>query len=234
MTVSVRQVLQSANTALQDDDLVRWPLTTLLEYLNDGLREIAIVKPNATSQTVNMELQEGSLQELADNHHALISVTRNIEANISPNNGTTSITTVSRELLDTQIPNWTNPNVLPFNRQVVHVVDDIADTGTFHVVPGNDGTGIIEVIVSVIPTPVATPLTDDNLFASYDGLHLDLSPVYQSPLRDYILHRAYEMDQTVPNSAATAQSFYAKFANALGVKLQAETIANTNTTYNRT
>jgi len=59
-----KDVLERAQTFLQDPDAVRWPILELATALNDALLEICLVKPSACAETVILNLQPGTLQKL--------------------------------------------------------------------------------------------------------------------------------------------------------------------------
>lgn len=231
MAFDAKDVLGRAVTVLQDSGGTRWPLVELLDWLNLGVREIVRLKPNATAATVELQLSEGTYQEVATNHHSLIRVIRNLTSAVDadPRVGGRAIRPVDRGLLDVTIPSWQDPNTLPYAKTVQHVLFDQADPRSFYVVPGNDANGLIEAIVSVIPDKIDAPASPTAL-ANYDGLTVELPDEYEAPLTDYVLHGAFSKDSNVPGSGARAAGHYQKFAQALGTTAAVESIANVNTT----
>ena len=82
-------------------------------------------------------------------------------------------------------------------------------TREFYVVPGNAGTGNVEAIVGIIPTPVPAPagalaLDIDNYTAT-----VPLDDIYQGILLDLVLFRAFSKDSAAPDAAGRAQGHLA-------------------------
>ena len=112
MPFTARDVLRRVTITLQDADAVRWTYPELLMWLNDGTREIALMKPNAVGVTINMPLVEGTKQEIPDTAHALLKVVRNV--NPETEAGLSVITPIVRQVLDQQMPGWHDSTVIPF------------------------------------------------------------------------------------------------------------------------
>lgn len=223
MSFTAADVMRKASTILQDSGSVRWPLPEILGWLNDGMREIAILKPTATATTATIELVEGTKQELPATYHQLLTVVRNVPGRV--------ITPVIREVMDTQFPGWHDDSVMPFTSIVVHVVNDAFDPRVFYVVPGNDGMGEIEIIASVLPPPIEMPL-NPLVIESY-ATAVPVADVYQGALTDFILYRAFSKDMNLPNAGQRAQIHYQQFSNALGVKMQNEATMNVDSQKSR-
>ena len=224
MAFHARDVIRRAQIIMQDAGGVRWPPNELLGWLNDGMREIALQKPTATSETVTMNLFAGTKQTLPSGYHKLLSAIRNV------GNGRV-ITPIMREVLDTQIPGWHNTDVLPFSPTVMHVVDDLFDQNVFYVAPGNDGAGEIELILSRLPAPIATPANplDIDLYTAA----VPVPDIYQNSLTDYLCYRAFSKDINLAGAAQRAQAHYQLFQQALGIKSQVEMTQNVDTPKSR-
>lgn len=234
MPVSVKNVLTRVQIILQDAGAVRWPLTELVEWLNDGTKEITFLKPSATAVTEVVPLAQGTMQRLPDGRSALIRVWCNVTGagtNIDPYVDDTTITPIVREILDQQKPRWHNPTVVPFRRAARHVITDIADPLIYHVYPGNDGTGRIRATFSAIPaeiTPLAGEDADD--MAAYEQEIPELLAIYQQSLIDYVLAMAFSKDMQFAGSAERAAAHMARFNAALSTRQAIEAVANPNTT----
>ncbi|WP_296763706.1 DUF6682 family protein [Sediminimonas sp.] len=231
MALTAKDVLSRARVVLQDAGSTRWLLPELLDWLNDGLRSVALYKPSAISETKVLELAEGTYQELAEGQQ-LLRATRNITSLVAatPRVGGPVITPIAREILDAQQPNWHDTTAVPFSATVRHIMSDIMDPRIFYVYPGNDGTGKIEATVSREPTTIAVEGGDDvNDIASYN-IALPISPIYMDPLLDFILYRAFSKDMQMAGSAQRSVAHYQNFMNALNLRQQIEAGANVNTT----
>lgn len=225
-----KDVLKRVRTILQDAGSVHWTLQELTDALNDGLLEICLLKPSACAKTIVLDLDEGTYQKLEVGHSQLMRVTRNITSadGVEPRVGGPVITPIERQILDQQIPGWHDTSVMPFSAIVRHVMTDEFDPRSFYVYPGNNGTGRIEAAVAVAPTKVSEP-ADPNDIDQYTD-EIDISPVYQSVLIDYMLYRAFSKDMQMANSANRAVAHYQNFNNALGARRQIEGVANPDTT----
>ena len=211
MPFAARDVMKRAATTLQDVDGVRWPATELHGYLNDGLREIVALKPNANTKTVTLSLASGTLQTLPAQYTVLSRVVRNID---SAGTGGRAVRPIAdRSIMDAQIPGWQHSEVLPFAKTVVHVIHDMVNPRAFCVVPGNNGAGQIEAVVGAIPAAVPLPASPTS-FDDYTAT-VDIPDLYQNALVDYMLYRAHSKDNGMPNAAARAQAHFELFRGAL-------------------
>jgi len=225
-----KDVLKRVRTILQDAGNVRWTLSELVDGLNDGLLEICFIKPSAMSQTTVLLMDEGTYQSLDPAHTQLLRVTRNITSavGVTPRVSGPVITPIEREILDQQIEGWHDTAIVPFSATVRHVITDNLSPREFYVFPGNDGTGAIEAVVAVEPSKIQTP--NDPLDIDQYTSEIDISPVYQSVLIDYMLYRAFSKDMQMAGSAQRAMAHYQNFNNALGARRQIEGLANPDTT----
>lgn len=229
-TTTAKAIMHSARITLNDAGSVRWTLPELLIYINDGMREIALNKPNAVSETVEHPLSEGTYQE--HDYLALIRVTRNLAtlaASPQGRTGGSTVTPIERTVLDLSMPGWQDPTVYPNQKRVDHICQDMADPQSFYVVPGNDGTGVIEVLVAKLPVDIPEPAAGQTNLDSY-GAIVPLDDIYRTILLNYVLYRAYQKDAAEPGNAQRSQMYYQMFAAAVGIKTQTEAAANTDTT----
>lgn len=207
------ELIERAQIIIQDVLGVRWPLTELCMWLNDGQRDIAVQKPSANSRITELPIKEGTRQELDAKFVALLRPVRNLEAGIH----SSVVTVVSRDLMDAQAPNW---HAKRPRKAVRHIMFDEADPRTFYVYPPNDGTGLMETVVSVLPV-VFQPTGYADELESY-AAPIELRDEYTSPLVDYILYRAYSKDAQNAGAAQRAQLHYGLYANAVGIKAAVE------------
>ena len=229
MPFTAQEILQDVRNTLQDTDFTRWTLNELRLYLNDGLREIAFHKPTACSDTVELSMSAGTLQTLGEGQ-SLIRAIRNITSapGANPRVGGMIISPTSRAVLDSQFANWHDTNSVPFSDTVVHVVFDPMAPREFYVYPGNDGTGLIEAVIGLIPDAIAAPANPNDI-AEYTA-NVDIDYIYKSVLRDYILSRCFEKDSASQAAAQRAVAHKNSFMQALGVKQQIDSTAQINTT----
>lgn len=207
MTFQAKDVMSAASTILQDAGTIRWTPPELLGYLNEGVRQIVTVKPNAASNTVTLALVSGALQALPAQYTMLSRVTRN----------TTSgkpIRVLDRmEILDSMIPGWMNSANLAFNVDAQYVIHDLTNPRRFYVAPGNNGAGSIEAVVGIMPADIAvgsSPLDTDSYTTA-----VALPDLYRNCLVDFILYRAFSKDAAMQGAAARATAHKQLFDAAL-------------------
>jgi len=214
MTFTATNIIASASTTLLDANHKRWPKDELISYINDGLKAIVTMKPNAATDTVTLALGLGTLQTLPEQYTVLSRVTRNLLVAHTDEDGPVGGATIrplkSRDLLDSTIPGWQS-NEAMFAKTVRHVIYDLADPRHFYVAPGNTGTGLIEAVVGVIPAPIAV---ETDL--------IGLPDLYRPILSDYVIYRAFAKDSGMAASQARAAMHSSAFKEALSALAQGE------------
>lgn len=212
-TITAQSVVNKVQVILQDTTGVRWPDSELLDWLNDGQREIVLYKPNAFIKNLAVRMAGGTKQSLPADGVQLIDVVRNMGTN-----GTTpgrAVRITMREVLDSQLPDWHSETP---NSVVKHYVYSLLDPKNFYVYPPQPaaGQGYIELVYGASPA-------DTTLVGT-----ITLDDIYQNVLVDYILYRAYSKDTEYAadqNRAATHQNAYIA---ALTGKAKVEVGANPN------
>jgi hypothetical protein len=230
MPVMASDIISRAQTVVQDTTGVRWPFAELLQWLNDGQREVALYKPSATAANVAILLQQGTLQDIGVGGLALLRVTRNLKTPVgSPRIGARATRIVSREVLDAQHPGWHDPDVFPYAKEIKHFCFDETDPTHFYVFPGNTGTGAVEAVISQSPPDIELASgADTNALTSYRR-EIRVPDIYANTLLDYVLFRAYSKDADYAGNADRSGVHYQMFVGALTVKLQNEAAINPNT-----
>lgn len=214
-TVIVDSILDRAAVILQDVTSVRWVPSELLDWFNDGQREVVLIRPAASVTNTSVALIGGSTkQTLPSDGVMLIDVPRNMGAG-----GATpgpAIRMCSREILDAQRPDWhSDANSLGY---VQHFVYDPRDPKTYWVYPKAPNPWYVQLAYSAAPAAVAI------------GGVISIDDIYANALLDYVLYRAYSKDAEYVGNAQRAVGHYAAFQNSLGVKTQNELSSNPNLT----
>jgi hypothetical protein len=204
-TVTVDSVLNRAGVLLQDTTNIRWTRNELLDWLNDGQREVVLRKPNAYTKNMTVNLVAGTKQAIPNDGVQLLKVVRNMPGK--------AIRIVDSEILDSQVPDW---HTLTPNSAVQHYCYDESDLKNFYVYPPNNGAGSVEIVYSAAPPNAVL------------GGVISVDDIYQAALLDYILYRAYTKDFTAGADAAKATGHYGTFMNSLGGKAQVESAINPN------
>lgn len=227
-------IFTRAGRLLLDETHVRWPLVEMCMWLNDAQREIALHKPSASSENRVLDMIVGTWQKLPTDALGLLRVVRNITA-IGPSptylrTGGTAIRIVSRDILDAQQRDWHSSDEIRFSKVVKHYVYDEQDPKSFYVYPGNDGTGKVEAVLSVVPATIAIGEDDDpEDLASYE-IDLSLPDIYTTALVDFICYRAYAKDAAYTGNPQRATLHYQQFATSIGIKVNQEAITSPNVT----
>lgn len=224
------EIMQRAGVLLNDESHVRWPLAELCDWINEAVRATVLVKPSASSESRVLQLQAGTLQAVPQSGTptplALINITRNLKTAGTPRDGGRIVTPVSIEVLSAQDPYWHDKSRTPHRKEVRHYMFDEANPLEWYCYPGNDGNGIVEAVLSVLPAPLSAGSTDPNLIASYGG-SIGLPEPYSVPVLEYVLFRAESKDDDGAN-AGRAAGHYRLFADALGIKINVEGATSPN------
>lgn len=209
MTISASSVIRRAVDTIQDNTSIRWPVSELVRYLNDGQREVVLYRPDAMVTNAAITLVAGPKQSLPTNGSKLIDIIRNTTGTKR------SVRSTNRTILDTQAPNWYN---LTGVTEVLHYTYDPRDPKVFYVYPPAAASGAsLEVVYSAYPTDIVEP-ADGALYTAVTG-SISLPDIYGNVLGDYILYRAYTKDSEYAGNAQRAQAHYAAFQGALSTEM---------------
>jgi len=206
-TTKVIDILDRATIILQDNTNVRFPNAELLKFFNDAQREVVLHRPDAKMVNIAFNLATGSKQTLPSSALRLIDVVRNVDGR--------AVTQVERRILDETLPNWHETTA--GTNKIQHYIYDPADPKNFYVFPqGASGTHSLEIVYSEsTPDITITDFVGDTTVISIDD-------VYSNCLLDYVLYRSYQKDSEFAGNAQRAMMHYQSFANALGIKTQAD------------
>jgi len=205
-TVTAQTIINKAAIQLTDIANVRWTRAELLSWLNDGMRQIVLMQPSASSTTVSKLLTAGTRQTIPSDGWLLLQIYRNM--------GTTgsaagrAIRIVSREVLDGFDPYWHTG--IP-KAEVKNFIYDTQDQTAFYVYPPNTGTQYIELNYSSQPTNLTT---ENQVIPLFD--------IFQSALVDYIMFRACSKDAEYAPGLQLAQGYLATFTASIQGKSQTE------------
>lgn len=211
MTTAAKSILQRVVVTLQDDDSTRWTMPELVRYLNDGLREFALLRADQVSKSVVFDCVAGSRQVLPAEASALVDVSGNAAAGSS----LAPVSVADRAMLDAVAPGWRNETA---SIDVIHFVHDLRDPRVFYTYPPATATAKLDLTYTVIPAFIAEPAVDAD-FNDVVG-NVGIPDIYANALTDYVLYRAYTKDSEYAGNAARAQAHYAAFGGALGSDLK--------------
>lgn len=220
---TVGSILDKAQSVLQDKTAVRWPEEELIEWVNDACREIALIKPDASSRNEIVPLVGGTKQTLPAAALRLLRVVRNVSDPVGGVGGR-AIRLVSREVLDAQQPDWHDPNsggVNTFSDVVKHYMYDEQDPLHYYVYPGIDGSlnplPSIEIIYSANPQQVTTRADT-----------VPIPDLYNNAILNYVLYMAYMKDAEYAGNNQRAANHYQIFTSSVTGKGQVDVVTTPN------
>lgn len=199
MALTAANVITRAQDILQDTTGVRWPEAELLRYLNDGRREICIVRPDLYAMNTVQTLVAGTKQSIPADGSRFLDAIRNINADNSP---ARAVRVVEREVLDAQVPDWHSAPA----GTTKHFMFDERTPRVFYVYPPAAANQKLELAYAKNPTEITnvnTELTEEDTYAG--------------ALTDYLCYRAFSKDVEYAGNAARAGAHYAQFQGILGV-----------------
>jgi hypothetical protein len=214
-TVKVVDLISRARTILQDTTSVRWALSELQWWLNDGYRETLNLRPDSNTLVGTFSCAAGPRQVLTTgfaNASRLVSVVRNVSANSNKH----SVHLVDRRVLDTQRRGWYAD---PASVSIEQYIFDARQPKEFMVYPPATTDAQLEVLYAQVPAPHT--LTDEQLGSLLTAEVIRIDDTFANALLDYILFRAYTKDAELQANAARAVAHYQAFQNSLGVSAQA-------------
>ena len=194
-----QEMVTQIQTYLVDPDGDVWDSTLVLSFVNDAVGTLAMLRPDATAKTEDVTIvADIARQTMPSDAARLLSITRN----------TTSgkpVRKITREVLAELGATWTPQSV----SDIEHYMYDDENPLVFYVHPVLDSSGSVEMVYSAVPDTVTL----------VSGL--GISPVYNGPIFDYVLHRCFSMETERIDRQKSANHLNA-FYNALGVKIQNE------------
>lgn len=203
-TVTVQSIVDKAEILLQDTTNVRWSASELLDWLNDGQREVVLHKPEASAKNIAVALTANSTkQTIPSDGVSFIRLTRNMGANgLTPGR---AIRIVSREVLDAGVPDWHSEAAAG---HIKHYTFDPLDPKTFYCYPKAPATAhYVEMVYSAAPAN-----------ASLNGA-ISIDDIYSNALLDYVMFRAYSKDAEYAQNGQLAVAYYTSFANSVGLTI---------------
>lgn len=206
-TIIASAIVGKVSMLLQDGTNIRWTTVELLDWLNDGQREVVMYKPNACVKNVDVVLVAGTKQSIPADGISLIDIPRNT--------GGHAIRVTNRQVLDAQIPDWHATSRAA--NEIVHYCYTPFDPRTFYVYPPALAATSVEVIYAASPAAATI-----NSVISIDD-------IYGTSLINYVAYRAYSKDAEYAENAKAAESYYNAFIKGISGKATAETNTDPNT-----
>lgn len=233
--ITAKSLVTRAGTLIQDATSVRWPITELLDWFNDGQREVVLLKPEASVANRAVLLAAGATkQTLPDGQGIyaglpvgiiLIRVVRNMgSAGTTPGN---AIRIVDREVMDSQSPSWhADANTFDY---IKHYMFDPLDPKTYYVYPKAPAAALyVDLVYSCSPANCTiNGVTNNGALGTVDSV-MSIDDIYANALLDYILYRAYSKDAEYAQNAQLALAHYTAFGNSITGKTGTDMAHNPN------
>ena len=218
-TILASTIATRASALLNDEDNDRWSTAELLTYLNDGEKEVCLIKPDAYIVNVSYQLAlSATKQNIPDGTAtypdpdsntipagiALLDIVRNMGTDgETPGN---VITLVDMEQFDMAEPGW---HTATASATVQHYMFRETDPKRFYVYPKQPASsmGWIEIVMAAIPIDIASSATAINL-----------DDIYQNALIDFVMYKAFMKDAEYAANADVAARYYNSFKTALITK----------------
>lgn len=245
-STKVKDALFRVSTQLQDiaPQFTRWQEKELVTWLNDGQRAIAKYLPASCTRVDAIKLRPGTKQSIeliaalevkpGDDSQAaavygnyLNDVVRNMGINGAiPGR---AVRVVSREVLDSQNPDW---HATVGTGRVDQFVFDPRSPKIFYVTPAVGDTPTW-VEISYLANPVEIPNTGTVASPLYgadstNATVISVDDKYIDDLVNYVLARAYMKDADFAASQPNAGAYSSMFTSSLNAQVQALTGNNPN------
>ncbi|MEE3649456.1 MULTISPECIES: phage adaptor protein [unclassified Brenneria] len=201
---TINDVIGRANAQLIDPQWLRWTKSELLDYFNDAINAVIIIRPDAGLSEETFTCAAGTRQELPEGAIRLLDVVRVA--------GGKAVLPFPRESLDYQFPDW-HSMIGPVERYCY----DWKTPRTFFVFPGAEEGTQLEINVSRLPS---TATISDLNSATNQAFPLD--DLYINPVLEWILFRAFGKDAENGANAQLSSQHYQTFVDLLGVKSQTD------------
>lgn len=184
-------------------------------YLNDAIRAIGNVRPDALAKTQLFVLALNNTRQTLDGEaegYRVLRCIRNMgAAGATPGNGIMG--PISMEEMDRQEPSWHTTTATGVVEQFVYNAED--SPKQFWIYPQVTSAWQLEMAVAVLPTPLAVE-TDD----------WPIGGQYLPAANEWAMYRAFDSDSERNPTWVKAGRHFQAFFNLLGVKLQTEMALN--------
>lgn len=206
MALQARAVLLRAQRILNDQTGVLWGFDELIGWLNEGQRQVVMLRPDASSDVKDVTLVAGARQTMPEGSIRLLDIPNNLNGR--------ACTYVSKSTLDSYNPSWRQDTASSIVKHWLY--DDKVPT-RFEVYPPQptSGFGTIQMVRSVLPTDCTL---QDVAGESVDST-IGLPDQYDAALTDYVVYRGYSKDAAYTVRGGKAEMAWNGFLQRLGFQL---------------
>lgn len=205
MAITVATVLSRASQQLLDASNTRFTQTELLDYLNEGQRAAAVLKPDFFSVTADVTLVVGTKQSIPADGFMLFEVQCNVDATGLEQSG---VRVCTRAVLDSLNPQWRMQKNASTTGEVKNYIFEGREPRTFYVYPPmqTGALGVVRVVYAKTPVQVGS------------GDVISVPDILDAAMVDYVLFRAFAKDSEADGLKELSDAAYARFSAMLGVK----------------
>lgn len=210
----VSTLLAKAAQIFQDVAKVRWKEDELVGWLNDGQREVVMLRADAYCKNESILLAANTTkQALPVGGIRWLDVIRNMGTTGNLSGG--SVRMIEREVMDASLPSWHNTIGAT---EIKHFMFDPRDPKHVYVWPKPHATVpvYVEASYSANPPDCALPSITPTAVIALDD-------IYSNALLDYILYRGFSKTAEYSGQGGRAAVHYQAFATSLGFKTKVDT-----------
>lgn len=206
-------ILDGVSKTLNDEGRVRWRTDMLLEFLTGAMRQTVLCRPDAYSEFRSVKLVPGSSrQSIPSDAARFLGLTRNMGSD--GNTPGFPITPTTREIMDQAMVYWHNEDAV-ISDTIDHYVFLPDMPKNFYVVPIPGNNVYVEIMLS-LHVPAVEAMSSE----------LPLDEQWAEPLREYVLYRAYGVNQASPSDRQLASMHLQNFYTSLGQESAAKLLSN--------
>lgn len=218
---TIKAVLDSARRTWADEntgDPTFWSDVALLEYLNDGRKDLYGAKPSLYEVTQDVTLLAGWRHSLPNGSKKLFRIIHNVS-----HEERRDITVVDREILGRSRPKWRWELT---SDEMLHYMYTGTEPSVFECYPPLDAGVVVR--MSYARPPVDYTLDQLN---GISPPTLDAEAELAVALIDYVLHRMYQKQaDTAPGYAQRSEAHLALFSGRVSGTEQSRQASNPNVT----
>ena len=184
-----------------DEGGIQWRDAELIQWFNEACGEIARLRPEAASKTIELSpLASGSKQSIPAGHTLLLEAVCNATAGVEGR----AVRRVERSTLDNEDPDW----MKSVKTEVVfRYAASLTDPRSFYVYPPSTGQAPTGLSIVTSTTPAEVTALADNC---------PLPAIYEAVVANYILFRAYAKLSESPTSQQTSAGYLQLFNLQVG------------------
>lgn len=197
MTITAQSIIKDIQTALQDESGVRWPATEIAGYINDGQREIAVLRPEMFVVSAVLSLAAGAKQTLPAACIDFMDMPRLTSGG--------ALTKTDRAVLDALSPGW---YLFTQTASLKHFCYDPKTPQVVYTYPPAAASTSVDIVYSALPADIAAP--SGAAWSTASG-NISADDIFKNALFHYALFRAWGKDAEFGGNATLSATHYQLF-----------------------